>query len=126
MWRAGWDIESVGGEMRKIGVPVVGDLKARRYPDALMIHDVIEKPHQRSRAPRPPEHPAMQAYRHHLRRCFAFGIQNVETVLEIAKELVAAAEPLRIDEAHVVGIEAVGNDQMRSGRSLDPVRQIVG
>src|ERR1700687_3079785 len=40
------DIERVGGEMRKIGVPVLRDLKTRRHPEALMIDDGIEKPHQ--------------------------------------------------------------------------------
>src|SRR5260370_21107962 len=41
------DIERVGGEVRKIGVPVLRDLKACRHPDLFMTHDVIEKPHQR-------------------------------------------------------------------------------
>jgi hypothetical protein len=31
------DIERVGGEVRKIGVPVLSDLKARRHPDLFMI-----------------------------------------------------------------------------------------
>ena len=55
--------------------------------------------------------PAMQTDRHHLRRRFAFGIEHLETVLEIAKELIASAEPLRIDEAHVEvpGISGFGH-----------------
>jgi hypothetical protein len=68
----------------------------------------------------------MQADRHHLRRRRAFGIEHVKTVLQIGEELLPAAKALRIDEAHVVGIERIRDDEMRSGRPLDPVRQIVG
>src|SRR5258705_9272847 len=90
------DVEGVCGEMGKIGMPVLGDLKARRHPYLFMAHDVIEKADQGSRAPRPTDHAAMQTNRHHPRQRFAFGIQNVEAVLEIAEELVAVAEALRI------------------------------
>src|SRR2546430_10827969 len=37
------DIERVGGEMRKIGVPMLRDLKTRRHPDLFMAHDVVER-----------------------------------------------------------------------------------
>src|SRR5216684_8911006 len=115
------DIKRTGGEIRKIGVPMLRDLQPCRHPDSLMTHDVIKKPPERRRAARTADHAAMQAYRHHLRRRLAFGIEHVEAVLEIGEELIAAAEPLRVDEAHVVGIETVGNNQMRPRRSLDPV-----
>src|ERR1700722_5234486 len=111
------DLARVGGKMREIGVPVLRDLQPRRHPDAVVSPDVVEKAHQGRGAAGTSDDPAMQADRHHLRRGRAFGIEHVETILEIGEELIAAAEPLRIDEAHVVGIEAVGNDQMRSGRS---------
>src|SRR5580692_7006377 len=107
--------------MRQIVVPVPRDLQSGRDPDAIVAFDVIEKAQQRRRAAGTADEPAMQADRHHLRRSLAFGIEQIETVLEIAIELLAVAEPLRIDEAHVVEIEAVRNDQMRALRTLDPV-----
>src|SRR6202158_2886037 len=105
------DAWRIDGKMREIGVPVLRDLQPRRYPDPLMIHDVVEKPHQRRRAPGTSDDAAVQAHRHHLGRGLAFGVKNVKTVLHIRAKLVAAAEPLRVDKAHVVGIEAVGNNQ---------------
>src|SRR5882672_959071 len=102
------DVERVGSEMRKIGVPMLRDLQPRRHPYLLVTRDVIKEPHQRRRAAWTANHAAMQADRHHLGRRLAFGIEYVEAVLEIGEELIAAAEPLRVDEAHVIGIETVG------------------
>src|ERR1700731_3503870 len=51
------------------------------------------------------------------RRSVAFGMQHVKAVLEIGEEFIAAPKTQRIDKTHVVGIEAVGNDQMRPRRS---------
>src|SRR5258705_833463 len=96
------DIERVGGEIRKVSVPMVRDLQPRRHPGSLMIHDVVEKPHQRGRAARTADNATMQAHRHHLGRRLAFGVQHVKTVLEVGEELIAATEPLRVDEAHIV------------------------
>src|SRR6266702_6086171 len=94
------DVEGVLGEMFQIGVPVIGDLKPRRHPDPLMLHDVIEKAHQRRGAAGTADQPAMKADRHHLRRGLALGIEHVKTVLQVGEELVAAAEPLRVHKAH--------------------------
>src|SRR6202043_3038090 len=95
------------------------DLQSGRYPDALVAQHIIEKPHQRCRAARTADGPTMQAERNHLRRRRAFGIEHVKTVLQIAEERLATAKALRIDEAHVVGIERVRDNEMRSGRPLD-------
>src|SRR4051794_40742186 len=107
------NIESVVGEMAEIGLPVLRDLQPRRHPDALVLSDVVEKALQGRGTAGPADHPAMQADRHHFRRGLALGVEDVKTVLEIGEELLAAAEPLRVDKTHVVGIERIGNDQMR-------------
>ena len=121
------DIEGVVGQMRQIGVPMLRDLQPGRHPDALVLSDVIEEAHQRSGAAGTADDPAMQADRHHLRRGFAFPVKDVKAVLQIGEEFIAAAKPLRIHKAHVVGIERIGNDQMRLRPArLDPVRQVVG
>ena len=99
--------------MRQIGVPVLRDLQPRRHPDALVLADVVEKAHQRSRAAWTADDPAMQTNGHHLGRGLAFGVEHVKTVLEVSEELLAAAKALRVDKAHVVGVERIGNDQMR-------------
>ena len=43
----------------------------------------------------------------------ALGVEHVEGVLQVREELLAGVEPLRRGEAHVVGIERVGHDQVR-------------
>src|SRR5436190_8466723 len=70
----------------------------------------------------------MQADRHHLRRPAAtLLVKAVEAVLQIGKELITAVKTLRGCEAHIVGIEGVGNDEMlAAARIVDPVRQIIG
>ena len=59
----------------------------------------------------------------------AFGIERVEAVLEIGEELVAGIEALRRGEAHVVGVERVGDDQLRPSGAmavmLEPIGQFV-
>src|SRR5271165_5059304 len=95
------------GKMREILLPMLGDIEPRRHPDALVLLDIIEEAHQGCGATGAADDPAVQPDRHHLRLCLAFGIQHVKTVLQIGEELVAPAEALRIDEAHVVGIERI-------------------
>ena len=69
----------------------------------------------------------MQADRHHLRRAgLALGIERVEAVLQVGEELVAGIEALRRGEAHVVGVERIGDGEERALRPGEPVGQVVG
>ena len=68
----------------------------------------------------------MQADRHHFRRRRALFVERIEGVLQIGVELVAAVEALGHGEAHVVGVERVGHDEMRPVHHPAPERQIVG
>src|SRR3981081_3220539 len=92
-------------KVREVGVPVLRDLQAGRHPHALMIHDVVEKSHQRSRAARAADDSAMQANRHHLGRRLAFSIQYVETVFEVGEELRAATQTLGVEQPHTRGTQ---------------------
>ncbi|MNV82762.1 hypothetical protein D3C71_1765160 [compost metagenome] len=70
----------------------------------------------------------MQADVHHLGVAFlAFFVEHVERVLEIGEELVAGVETLVRRKAHVVGVECVGDDQMRLvGRQpRHPIGQLI-
>jgi hypothetical protein len=91
--------------------------------------DVIEEPLERSEA-RPAQEPAMHADRQHLRAFGTFGVEHVEGISQIREELLAAVEALGRCEAHVVGVQRVGNDEVRMraavrGRDVGPERQIV-
>ncbi len=62
----------------------------------------------------------------HLRGAgFAFGVEGVEAVLEVGEELVAGVEALGGGEAHVVGVEGVGDDQLLAAGVGAPVGQVV-
>ena len=109
-----------------LAMPMARDIEPGRDPDAVEAGDIVEKPHETRGAARPAGEAAMQADRHHFRRALAFGVEHVEAVAQISEEIVAVGEALRIDEAHVVGIERIGNDQMRRFRPAHPIGQIVG
>src|SRR5689334_2405687 len=107
---------------------MAGDIDAARQPDTLVLQDVIEETGKRLGAARPPGKAAMKADRHHLgRAAAALFIEAIEAILEVGEELVAAVEALRGGEAHVVGIERIGNDEMPAAVwAADPVWQVVG
>lgn len=68
----------------------------------------------------------MQADIHHARPPgLTLGIERVETVFQIGEELVARIEALRRGEAHVVGVERIGDDELRAAGMLEPVGQFV-
>ena len=113
------DIVRIGGKMQQVGMPVLGDLQPCRHPDAVVLADVVEEAHQGRSAAGPADQAAMQADRHHLRRRRAFLIEHVKTVLEIGEEFLAAAKALRGDKAHVVGVERVGDDELRPPSAPD-------
>ena len=107
--------------------PVLGDLQAGGEPDALVAADIVEKAFQGLRPAGTPDEAAMQADRHHLRRALnALLVEAVEAVLEIGEILVARVEALRRGEAHVVGVERVGHDQLVACPEARPVGQVVG
>src|SRR3954447_11195172 len=96
------DSRCARGKRPMLAMPMLGDVEPARNPYALACGDVIEKARQARRAPGPAGEPAMQPDRHHLGGALALGIEQVERVLEIGEEFLAGAEPLGIDEAHVV------------------------
>ncbi|MOA39965.1 hypothetical protein D3C78_1617880 [compost metagenome] len=55
----------------------------------------------------------MHADRQHLWRLCPFGVQHVEAVFQIGKELLAGVKPLWRGKAHIVGLEGIGYDQVR-------------
>ena len=111
---------------RMLGDPVPRDVEPSRDPYFVVGRRIIEKPRQRRGASGPPDQPAMQADRQHFGRGRAFSVERVERILQIFEKLVARVEPLRRREPHVVGVERIGHDQLRSARTLHPIGQIVG
>src|SRR6266702_4323902 len=75
------DLERVGGKIRVLVVPMLGDLEPRRHPDAFVLADIIEEADQACGAAGPAGETAVQPHRHHLRRGRALGIEHVKRVL---------------------------------------------
>ena len=112
-------------------LPVAGDVDAARQPDLLMRLDVGNESLQRRDAAGAADQPAMQADIHHARPPgAALLVVRVERIPEIGEELVAGVEALRRREAHVVGVERVGDDELRPhlvavAVMIQPIRQFV-
>src|SRR5687768_3184958 len=107
--------------MRMVLQPEARDVDAPRHP-CLLSPDVLEKAFQRCEAARASDEPAVQADRHHPA---LFGVEHVEGILQIGKEVVAGIEALRSGEAHVVRIERVGHDELRLTVTSVVPRQVV-
>src|SRR3954465_8131378 len=97
--------------------PMPRNLYSPADPDPLMLQHIIEKALQRLDSSRPPDDPAMQPDRQHLRciqsRRVAFTVQRIEGRLEIFEKLHSGVETLCRREAHVIRIERIRNDEVR-------------
>ena len=76
-------------------------------------------------SPRPAGEAAVKAHGQHARTPLRpFAVQAVEGVAQVDEELLAVGEAA-IGEAHVVGVERVGHDELRLALDQGPVGQVV-
>src|SRR5690606_25253853 len=54
----------------------------------------------------------VKANRHHARGAAALVIKTIECIDAVAREVVGENEPAAVEEAHVVGVERIGQDNM--------------
>ncbi len=112
-------------------LPVAGDVDAARQPHLVVALDVVDEALQRRHTPGTADQAAMQADRHHLGLAgLALGVERVEGVLQVGEELLAFGEAGLDGEAHVVGVERVGDDELRRDGvamavMVEPVGQVV-
>src|SRR5690606_26072710 len=111
--------------------PMPGDVDTARQPDSLVALHIVDEALQRSRAAGPADEAAVKADAHHGRASLpAFFIERVESVFQIGEELITRVKALRRGETHIVGIERIGDDDLRFCRiamavMVDPVGQII-
>jgi hypothetical protein len=106
--------------------PVAGDVDAAREPDPVLRCRVVEEPHQPGNLSRAADQPVVQPDRHHLRAARrALGMERVEGILEVLEELLAGDVAGRGGEAHVVGFQRIGDDQLVARADLQPIGQVV-
>jgi hypothetical protein len=112
----------VGGNRRVMRDPVLCNRRAITQPDGVVSPNVVECACQGSDASRAPDDPAMQTDRHHARLTFrTLAIQRVECISAIDEEILTDAEVTAALQAAVIGVEAVGNHEMRTARDLRPI-----
>lgn len=75
------------------GNPVARDVDSTANPHLLVLLYVIEESLQGTEASGPSHQPAVQADGHHFGRALTFGVEHVETVAQVVKELITAVCP---------------------------------
>ena len=73
----------------------------------------------------PTDYSQVQPDRHHLRGVRPFAMQPVEGVDHISGEIGGAAEPVGMEELHVVGVERVRQHQVPLVSDLHEIWQVV-
>jgi len=101
-------------------MPMPGDIDTSTHPHLVMSRHMIEEKLQPAQPGRPAHDAAMQTNVEQLRAISALGVQHIECIFQIGEKLLAVVETLGSGEAHVVGIEGVGNHQ---GGALGPLTQ---
>src|SRR5690554_4951286 len=98
--------------------PVPGNIDAPCHPHTVVGLNMIEKTLQRAEAAGATKQPAVHSHREHLGRLLSFGIEHIEGVAQIGKEMLGSIEALGRGEAHIVAIQGVRHDQVVM---LDPL-----
>ena len=86
-----------------------------------MVEELLEAGDPRGSA----DDAQMQADRQHARCACAFRVQPVEGGDAVAREILREGEAAAVEEAHVVGVERIGQDDMGMPANLDDIGQIV-
>src|SRR6516162_7491731 len=107
-----------------LGAPVAGDVDSPAEPYRRVPARIVEEAGKGCGAAGPADQSAMQADGHHAGAALAFGIEDVEAVLEIGIELVAGVEALARGKPHVVGVQRVGHYQLRPAGDSFPIGQL--
>ena len=115
------------------GLPVARDVDPARDPDLLVRLHVVEE------ARSAPIRPGLPSRRQCMPIDIIFGrsrpagspsrVERVEGVAQVGEEVLAGVEALRLHEAHVVGVERVGHDEVRRAscrRSCRPRSRTAG
>ena len=105
--------------------PVLSDINSSGDPDLGLGLNIVKETSYGRRASWSPAQPTMQSHRHHLWLIRAFFVQHIKTVFEIVEKLVARVEPLGGSEPHIIGVERVRDNQMRSPVLVVPIGQVI-
>src|SRR6516164_3793430 len=102
----------MSGPLGKLRKPVIGNVDPPGDPGVPSVGDMQKNPVEGADAAGPADHSQVQPDRHHLRGMRPLAMQPVEGVDRIRGEIGGAAEPVGMEELHVVGVERVGQYQV--------------
>src|SRR6185436_11995991 len=125
LWRSDWRgaASRRGPESRD---PVARDRVAPGEPDRAPVAYVLQHALEPADAAGASDHPQVKPDRQHLRRRGALAPQGIERVVHVLREIARGDEALlALMEVHVVGVEAVGNHEMRAAVDVDEEGQVV-
>ena len=104
---------------------MAGDINAAGEPDIGPGLGMFDKPLQRGDPPGAAHKTTMQTDRHHARYRGAFLVQSVKAIAQVGKKLIPGIETLGGAEAHIVGVQGVGDDQVIFAIHFGPKRQVI-
>lgn len=102
-------------------MPVPCNVNAACNPDIIMRRDVIEKPRQSPQPSGAPGKTAMQPDRHHAWPPKAILPELIEAFDQVIAPVAPGDKARCGSEAHIVGIEGVGQDTMITTVMGDPI-----
>jgi hypothetical protein len=107
-----WDIHA-SSAFRVVRSPVARDGCALAQPDTLVTLHVLEQASQCSNAAGAADDPPVQADAHHPRPPFrSHAVQPVERIAAVREKLLTGAEIATTLQAAVIGVEAIGDDEV--------------
>ncbi len=103
-----------------------GDVDPAANPNPVLAGNIIEKSHKRRRPPRPARKTAVQTDAHHPGLLDTLCVKYVESIFEIGEKLIAGIETRGRGKTHIVAIERIGYDEVRTVLARYQLRQIIG
>src|SRR5262245_2860077 len=103
------DMSGLLGKLRK---PVIGNVDPPGDPGVPSVGNMPKDPVESTDAAGPADHSQVQPDRYHFRGMRPLAMQPIEGVDRIRGEIGGAAEPVGMEELHVVGVERVRKYQM--------------
>jgi hypothetical protein len=98
---------------------MAGDVRAARGRGAAPVGNVPQDALERADLARSADHAPMHPDRHHLRLVRVFSVQPIEGLDQVFGKVAGAAEPLRVEELHLVGIKGIGQHRVALASDID-------
>ena len=86
-------------------IPMKRNVLTGAKPDTIVLARVVEKLHQANRFRWPTDEAVVQRHSHDLWSLCSFLVEQIETVVQVSREVISRAEAIVLIKAVVVGFE---------------------